>query len=91
VSDVGSVKVQVVTDMAAHLPDHVHFVPTHPVAGTEYSGPDAGFAEPFVGRWYILTPDGTDGRQAAVRRRFAPRSGWALRPKKTGDHCGRSS
>jgi cyclohexadieny/prephenate dehydrogenase len=78
--------------MAAHLPDHEHFVPTHPVAGTEYSGPDAGFAELFVGRWCILTPpDGTDGRQPAVSRRFAPRSEWAPRPKKTGDHCGRSS
>jgi cyclohexadieny/prephenate dehydrogenase len=40
----------------------VHFVPAHPVAGTEYSGPDAGFAELFIGRWCILTPpDGADG------------------------------
>jgi cyclohexadieny/prephenate dehydrogenase len=42
--------------MAPHLPANVHFVPAHPVAGTEYSGPDAGFAELFIGRWCILTP-----------------------------------
>ena len=56
VSDVGSVKGSVVKDMAPHLPRNVHFVPAHPVAGTEHSGPDAGFAELFVGRWCILTP-----------------------------------
>ncbi|MEP7030985.1 MAG: prephenate/arogenate dehydrogenase family protein [Pseudolabrys sp.] len=56
VSDVGSVKGAVVRDMAPHLPKNVHFVPAHPVAGTEYSGPDAGFAELFVNRWCILTP-----------------------------------
>jgi cyclohexadieny/prephenate dehydrogenase len=56
VSDVGSVKGSVVRDMAPHLPKAVHFVPAHPVAGTEYSGPDAGFAELFVNRWCILTP-----------------------------------
>jgi cyclohexadieny/prephenate dehydrogenase len=61
VSDVGSVKGSVVRDMAPHLPKGVHFVPAHPVAGTEYSGPDAGFAELFVNRWCILTPPaGTD-------------------------------
>jgi cyclohexadieny/prephenate dehydrogenase len=61
VSDVGSVKGSVVRDMAPHLPPHVHFVPAHPVAGTEYSGPDSGFAELFVDRWCILTPPpGTD-------------------------------
>jgi len=61
VSDVGSVKGSVVRDMAPHLPKAVNFVPAHPVAGTEYSGPDAGFAELFVNRWCILTPpDGTD-------------------------------
>ena len=53
--------------MAPHLPAGVHFVPAHPVAGTEHSGPDAGFAELFVGRWCILTPpDGAD--PAAVER-----------------------
>ena len=61
VSDVGSVKTVIVRDMGAHLPANVHFVPAHPVAGTEHSGPDAGFAELFEGRWCILTPpEGTD-------------------------------
>jgi len=67
VSDVGSVKGAIVRDMGPHLPGNVHFVPAHPVAGTEHSGPDAGFAELFDGRWCILTPtEGTDG--GAVKR-----------------------
>jgi cyclohexadieny/prephenate dehydrogenase len=56
VSDVGSVKGSVVTQVQPHLPKGVQFVPAHPVAGTEYSGPDAGFAELFQNRWCILTP-----------------------------------
>ena len=61
ISDVGSVKGAVVRDMSAHLPKNVHFVPAHPVAGTEHSGPDSGFAELFINRWCILTPPaGTD-------------------------------
>jgi cyclohexadieny/prephenate dehydrogenase len=61
VSDVGSVKGAVVKDMAPHLPATAHFVPAHPVAGTEHSGPDSGFAELFINRWCILTPpEGTD-------------------------------
>ncbi len=67
VSDVGSVKGAVVSAMAPHLPDHVHFIPAHPIAGTERSGPEAGFAELFEGRWCILTPpEGAD--EAAVQR-----------------------
>ncbi len=67
VSDVGSVKGAIVRDMGPNLPDNVHFVPAHPVAGTEHSGPDAGFAELFEGRWCILTPpEGTD--KSAVKR-----------------------
>ncbi|HVV39917.1 MAG TPA: prephenate/arogenate dehydrogenase family protein [Nitrobacter sp.] len=61
ISDVGSVKGAVVRDMAPHLPPGVHFVPAHPVAGTENSGPDSGFAELFINRWCILTPpEGTN-------------------------------
>jgi cyclohexadieny/prephenate dehydrogenase len=61
VSDVGSVKASIVRDMGPHLPKTVSFVPAHPVAGTEHSGPDAGFAELFENRWCILTPpEGTD-------------------------------
>ena len=55
-SDVGSVKGAVVKDVAPHVPANVHFIPAHPVAGTEHSGPDAGFAELFFNRWCILTP-----------------------------------
>jgi cyclohexadieny/prephenate dehydrogenase len=67
VSDVGSVKAAVVRDMAPHFPAGVHFIPGHPVAGTEDSGPDAGFAELFINRWCILTP-AKDADPAAVER-----------------------
>ena len=56
VSDVGSAKMCVIRDVTPFLPPGVHFVPAHPVAGTENSGPEAGFAELFQGRWCILTP-----------------------------------
>ena len=56
VSDVGSVKAAVSEALSAALPDTVHIVPGHPIAGTEQSGPDAGFAELFHQRWVILTP-----------------------------------
>jgi cyclohexadieny/prephenate dehydrogenase len=67
VSDVGSVKGAILRDMAPHIPAGVHFVPGHPVAGTEYSGPDAGFAELFVNRWCILTPPEGADRDAVER------------------------
>jgi cyclohexadieny/prephenate dehydrogenase len=67
VSDVGSVKASVVAQVQPHLPTGVHFVPAHPVAGTEHSGPDAGFSTLFHNRWCILTPpEGTDA--SAVER-----------------------
>ncbi|MEO0820536.1 MAG: prephenate/arogenate dehydrogenase family protein [Pseudomonadota bacterium] len=56
VSDVGSVKAAVIAAMIEHMPSHAHFVPGHPLAGTEHSGPEAGFAELFDNRWCILTP-----------------------------------
>jgi len=56
VSDVGSVKAAVVRDMGPFIPSGVHFIPGHPIAGTEESGPDSGFPELFDGRWCILTP-----------------------------------
>jgi cyclohexadieny/prephenate dehydrogenase len=60
-SDVGSVKQAVIRDLGASLPEGVHFIPGHPIAGTEHSGPKSGFAELFHGRWCILTPTpGTD-------------------------------
>ena len=80
VTDVGSTKASVIAQMAPHIPAGVHFVPGHPIAGTEYSGPDAGFAELFRNRWCILTPlprhrsggadrgaDADSGRPAARR------------------------
>ena len=61
VSDVGSVKQAVIRDLGPFVPEGVHLVPAHPVAGTEHSGPEAGFAELFEDRWCILTPPpGTD-------------------------------
>jgi len=66
-SDAGSVKASVLRDMAPHVPHGVHFIPAHPVAGTEHSGPDAGFAELFVDRWCILTPP-PGAEPAAVAR-----------------------
>lgn len=66
-TDVGSVKEPVIRDVGPHVPAGVHFIPGHPIAGTEQSGPDSGFAELFDGRWTILTPvPGTD--EAAVER-----------------------
>jgi cyclohexadieny/prephenate dehydrogenase len=71
ISDVGSVKNAVVKDMAPHLPAAVHFVPAHPVAGTEHSGPDSGFPELFINRWCILTPpEGTDPKAVERLRAF---------------------
>ena len=61
VTDVGSAKVCTLADVVPHLPEGVHFVPGHPIAGTEHSGPEAGFAELFEGRFCLLTPPpGTD-------------------------------
>lgn len=55
-TDVGSVKAKAAADMAAHCPEHVHLIPGHPIAGTEKSGPEAGFASLFQDAWHILTP-----------------------------------
>jgi cyclohexadieny/prephenate dehydrogenase len=61
VTDVGSTKRSVIAQMSPYMPDGVHFIPGHPLAGTEKSGPDAGFAELFENRWCIFTPlPGTD-------------------------------
>ncbi|EPE95662.1 MULTISPECIES: prephenate/arogenate dehydrogenase family protein [Rhizobium] len=67
VTDVGSTKASVIAQMQPHMPPHVHFIPGHPLAGTEKSGPDAGFPGLFEGRWCIFTPiAGTD--EAALKR-----------------------
>jgi len=66
VSDVGSVKRAVISAVEPHLPDGVHFVPAHPLAGTEHSGPRSGFAELFDNRWCILVPpNGADRSKVA--------------------------
>ncbi len=67
VSDTGSVKASILRDVGPQLPAGAHLIPAHPVAGTEFSGPDAGFAELFEKRWCILTPPG-DTDQGAVDR-----------------------
>jgi cyclohexadieny/prephenate dehydrogenase len=75
-SDVGSVKGEVVAQVAPHVPAGVHFVPAHPIAGTEFSGPDAGFATLFQNRWCILTPpDGADPGAVARLADFWTRIG----------------
>jgi len=67
VTDVGSVKRAVIEAVAPHLPEGMHFIPGHPMAGTEYSGPRSGFATLFQNRWWLLTPqEGTD--PAAIDR-----------------------
>jgi len=71
VSDVGSVKSAIVADMGPHIPEGVHFVPGHPIAGTEHSGPEAGYAELFDGRWTILTPpEGVDAAATEKLKAF---------------------
>ncbi|HUO98543.1 MAG TPA: prephenate/arogenate dehydrogenase family protein [Rhizomicrobium sp.] len=66
-SDVGSVKSAVIRDVGPSVPDGVHFIPAHPIAGTEQSGPEAGFAELFDGRWCILTPPPGADEDAVAR------------------------
>ncbi|MCH2075814.1 MAG: prephenate/arogenate dehydrogenase family protein [Rhodobacteraceae bacterium] len=60
VTDVGSVKRAVIDAVSPHIPEGVHFVPSHPLAGTEHSGPRSGFAELFENKWWLLTPEGAD-------------------------------
>ncbi len=67
VSDVGSVKAAAVRDIGPHIPEGVHFIAGHPIAGTEQSGPEAGFAELFDGRWCILTPEADADRLAVAK------------------------
>jgi cyclohexadieny/prephenate dehydrogenase len=70
-TDVGSTKQSVVRDVGPFVPEGVHFIPAHPIAGTEFSGPDAGFATLFQGRWTLLTPPpGTDPAAIEKLRKF---------------------
>ena len=67
VSEVGSVKRTVIDVITPHLPEGVHFVPTHPMAGTEHSGPDSGFASLFDNRWCLIVPDDDCDEDVIVR------------------------
>ncbi|MEQ9520797.1 MAG: prephenate/arogenate dehydrogenase family protein [Parvibaculum sp.] len=86
-SDVGSVKASLVRDVGPHVPDGVHFIPGHPIAGTEQSGPDAGFAHLFDGRWCILTPvPGTDAKALEKLSRFWEACGSKIDHMEPGHH-----
>ncbi len=75
-TDAGSTKVSVIRDVGPLVPEGVHFVPGHPLAGTEHSGPDAGFSSLFEGRWCLLTPPpGTDPEAVERMAEFWRRCG----------------
>jgi cyclohexadieny/prephenate dehydrogenase len=85
-SDVGSVKGSVVAQIAPHVPPGVHLVPAHPLAGTEYSGPDAGFATLFQNRWCILTPAKAESDAAEALAEFWKRLGAKVETMTTEHH-----
>ncbi|MEO0621126.1 MAG: prephenate/arogenate dehydrogenase family protein [Pseudomonadota bacterium] len=86
VSDVGSVKVALIEAVSPHIPPHAHFVPAHPLAGTEHSGPDSGFAELFDERWCILTPSEGDPPEPVARVRAFWQGLGSLTAEMTPDH-----
>jgi cyclohexadieny/prephenate dehydrogenase len=86
ISDVGSSKQSVVDDLVHTLPDHT-VIPAHPVAGTEQSGPEAGFATLFQGRWCILTPpDGSDAAAVTALSDFWTALGSRIEIMEPGHH-----
>ena len=70
VTDVGSVKKTVIDTVGPHIPEGVHFVPGHPLAGTEHSGPESGFATLFDDRWCLLVPPPGADPEAVARLRL---------------------
>ncbi|MEQ8228443.1 MAG: prephenate/arogenate dehydrogenase family protein [Rhodospirillales bacterium] len=87
VTDVGSVKASAIAAIKPHLPEGVHFVPGHPLAGTEHSGPESGFPELFDGRWCVLTPeDGCDADAVASVRAFWQAAGSKVEVMDPGHH-----
>ncbi len=66
-TDVGSVKGDIIAQITPHLRDDVHFIAGHPIAGTEYSGPEAGFADLFKDRWHVLTPSDDNADADALK------------------------
>ena len=86
-TDVGSTKQSVIRDVGPLVPAGVHFVPAHPVAGTEYSGPDAGFTTLFEGRWALLTPPpGADEAAVAKIEELWRRCGSMVQRMEPGHH-----
>jgi len=86
-TDVGSTKQSVIRDVGPLVPAGVHFVPTHPVAGTEYSGPDSGFTTLFEGRWALLTPPpGADEVAVAKVEELWRRCGSMVQRMEPGHH-----
>jgi cyclohexadieny/prephenate dehydrogenase len=86
-TDVGSTKQSVIRDVGPLVPAGVHFVPAHPVAGTEYSGPDSGFTTLFEGRWALLTPPpGTDEAAVAKVEELWRRCGSMVQRMEPGHH-----
>jgi len=86
-TDVGSTKQSVIRDVGPLVPAGVHFVPGHPLAGTEHSGPDAGFPELFQGRWTLLTPPpGTDAAAVERMAEFWRRCGSMVEIMEPGHH-----
>jgi cyclohexadieny/prephenate dehydrogenase len=87
VTDVGSTKQSVIRDVGPLLPAGVHFVPGHPMAGTEYSGPDSGFTTLFEGRWCLLTPPpGTDPDSVEKIAEFWRRCGSMIETMEPAHH-----
>ena len=87
VTDVGSTKASVIAQMAPHMPENVHFIPGHPLAGTEKSGPDAGFTGLFQGRWCIFTPlPGTNAAALAKLKAFWEALGSKIDEMDPGHH-----
>jgi cyclohexadieny/prephenate dehydrogenase len=86
-TDVGSTKQSVIRDVGPFVPAGVHFIPAHPVAGTEYSGPDAGFPELFQGRWTLVTPSpGADEAAVAKVEELWRRCGSMVERMEAGHH-----
>lgn len=87
VTDVGSTKQSAIRDILPHLSENVHLVPGHPMAGTEFSGPDAGFSDLFEGRWTLLTPPpGTNREAVAKMKEFWKRCGAMVSVMDPGHH-----
>ncbi len=87
VSDVGSTKQSVIRELAPLIPAGIHLVPAHPLAGTEYSGPDSGFSSLFEGRWTLLTPiEGGDPAAVAAIAAFWRRCGAMIQTMDAAHH-----